>query len=141
MPCVFVPYAAANVRQVFESGGDLNDIWGLPFFRAIRSWQRAYGYGSAELPQSCNWLRPCPFRDHYGTLRAWIDRYQPCPEGEAARRALVDDTYQEQMAAYGVANAGALQRLWDQAYLGIGADTIMPAGSTGGDGHEKRETG
>ena len=116
MPCVFVPYAAANVLQVYSQGGNLNDIWGLPFFQAIRSWQREYGYGSAELPGGCNWLRPCPFRDHYATLRHWIECHRPEPEDEGARAALLDEAYRGEMTAYAAANAECLQRLWNEEY-------------------------
>jgi MoaA/NifB/PqqE/SkfB family radical SAM enzyme len=140
MPCVFVPYAAANVCQVFESGGNLDDIWQLPFFEAIRSWQRAQGYGSAELPAECNWLRPCPFRDHYGTLRSWIDTYRPEPADEAARKALLDEPYQNRMSNYAAEGAGCLQRLWNQAYVGPAGSSPQLAASGGvetGPGREK----
>ena len=45
MPCVFMPYAAANMLQIYQQGGNLNDIWTTPFFREVRQWQRDYGYG------------------------------------------------------------------------------------------------
>jgi MoaA/NifB/PqqE/SkfB family radical SAM enzyme len=118
MPCVFVPYAAASVQEIYAQGGTLNDLWEAPFFQAIRQWQREYGYGRQELSRECNWMRPCPLRDHYDTLREWIDRYQPEPEDEAARAALMDEGYRARMAAYSAEMARVSQEIWDVEYLG-----------------------
>jgi MoaA/NifB/PqqE/SkfB family radical SAM enzyme len=44
MPCVFTPYSTHNIKEVYNRGGDLNTILNSPFFKAIRKWQRDYGY-------------------------------------------------------------------------------------------------
>ena len=38
MPCVFAPYSAGDVREIYARGGTLNDVWASPFFEAIRRW-------------------------------------------------------------------------------------------------------
>lgn len=118
MPCVFAPYSAANIRDIYAQGGTLNDAWKTPFFEAIRHWQRDYGYGHQELSAEGNWLSPCPFRDHYGLFRQWIDRYHPEPEDETAQRALLDGQYYEEMVAYGVEYRERSQKVWEKEYLG-----------------------
>jgi len=117
MPCVFAPYSAANVHQIYARDGTLNDVWGAPLFEAIRQWQRDYGYGHQELSAEGNWLRPCPFRDHYGQFREWIDHYRPEPEDEAAAETLEDRAYYERMVAYGVEHGEASREIWEQEYL------------------------
>lgn len=47
--CVFAPYAAADIHAVYESGGTLDDIYNLPYFRAIRQWRSDYSYKSCVL--------------------------------------------------------------------------------------------
>jgi MoaA/NifB/PqqE/SkfB family radical SAM enzyme len=118
MPCVFAPYSAANIRDIYAQGGTLNDAWKTPFFEAIRHWQRDYGYGHQELSAEGNWLSPCPFRDHYGLFRQWIERYHPEPEDETAQRALLDGQYYEEMVAYGVEYRERSQKVWEKEYLG-----------------------
>ncbi len=39
MPCVFAPYSACNVGDVYGSGGTLDDAWASPFLTEFRSWQ------------------------------------------------------------------------------------------------------
>ena len=60
MPCVFAPYSAANINQMYASGGTLNDVWEAPFFEAVRQWQRDYGYGHEALSPAGNWMHPSP---------------------------------------------------------------------------------
>ena len=100
MPCVFVPYSPANIQEIYRSGGSLNDIYDLPYFRAIRQWQCDYGLGKALPEEHGNWLLPCSLRDHYGMGRGLIDQYGPEPEDQAAAEALQDGQYYEGMMAY-----------------------------------------
>ena len=116
MPCVFFPYAAVNIHQVYAQGGTLNDVWAAPFFAAIRAWQREYGYGQRELTAEHNWLRPCPFRDDHARCREWVARYGPQPADETAA-ALTDENYYEQMVAYGQQQRACTQPLWEQVYV------------------------
>jgi MoaA/NifB/PqqE/SkfB family radical SAM enzyme len=117
MPCVFAPYAVANIHEVYAQGGTLQDVWEAPFLRAIRRWQRAYGYGCDGPSAGGNWLRPCPIRDHYALFREWVARHQPEPEDEAARGALSDEAYTEWMVAYGEELGALSQPIWEEEYL------------------------
>ncbi len=117
IPCVFAPYAAADLRQTYAQGGTLNDIWAAPFFAAIRAWQREHGYGKRELTPEHNWLRPCPFRDYHAQFREWVARYGPQPADETAAAALTDEHYYEQMVAYGQQQRACTQPLWEQKYV------------------------
>lgn len=118
MPCVFAPYAVADIHETYAQGRTLQDVWEAPFLRAIRHWQREYGYGQERPSAAGNWLRPCPIRDHYDTFRGWVARHGPQPEDEAARRAMKDEAYYERMVAYGRRLAALTQRVWEEEYLG-----------------------
>jgi MoaA/NifB/PqqE/SkfB family radical SAM enzyme len=117
MPCVFAPYAVADLHQIYAQGGTLQDVWEAPFLRAIRHWQREYGYGQKRPSAARNWLRPCPIRDHYALFRQWVARHDPQPEDEAASRVLTDEIYYERMVAYGQKLAALTQRVWEEEYL------------------------
>lgn len=39
MPCVFAPYSACNVSEVYERGGTLDHAWAAPFLAEFRAWQ------------------------------------------------------------------------------------------------------
>jgi MoaA/NifB/PqqE/SkfB family radical SAM enzyme len=117
MPCVFMPYAAANVPEIYARGGTLNDIWSLPFFRTVRQWQREVGYGRRELSKEGNWLLPCPFRDHFATFRTWISSLEPEPQKGVAPEMLMDAAFCEKMLAYGTEQARLVQPLWEKEYL------------------------
>ena len=117
MPCVFVPYAAANIHDIYRNGGTLDEIYHLPYFRAIRQWQWDYALGK-EQPEECgNWLVPCSLRDHYGMGRRLIDEHHPEPEDEAAAEALRDGNYYEGMMAYDEDLYKLFDPIWEQEYL------------------------
>jgi MoaA/NifB/PqqE/SkfB family radical SAM enzyme len=99
-PCVFAPYAGANVMDVFAAGGNLNDVWQAPFFEDIRRWQREHAKQAESCASPRNWLTSCLVRDHYADFRGCIDRNDPVPEDAAARAALDDDAYAAAMDAY-----------------------------------------
>lgn len=40
MPCVFAPYAVADIHQIYAQGGTLQDVWEALLLRSIRRWQR-----------------------------------------------------------------------------------------------------
>ena len=117
MPCVFMPYAAANLPEIYQRGGTLNDVWTTPFFREVRQWQRDYGYGRGELTKDGNWMLPCPFRDHFATFQNWIDSLEIKPEEGVAPAALREDAFCEQMLAYGANQARQVQPVWEKEYL------------------------
>jgi MoaA/NifB/PqqE/SkfB family radical SAM enzyme len=117
MPCVFAPYAAADIHQVYVEGGTLQDAWEAPFLHAIRHWQREYGYGQEGSAVKGNWLCPCPIRDHYALFRRWVERHHPQPKDEAAREALTDGAYYERMVAYGRELEELSQEVWEKEYV------------------------
>jgi MoaA/NifB/PqqE/SkfB family radical SAM enzyme len=116
-PCVFAQYSTGNVHDVFSRGGDLNDIWDSPFFRAVREWQRGYGYGPEVPSREGNWLAPCPVRDHHGAFRGLLDEHHPEPENEPASKALSDDDYYEGLVSYGEELARLSRDVWEGEYL------------------------
>jgi len=130
MPCVFAPYAVADVHQVYAQGGTLQDIWEAPFLCTIRRWQREYGYGQEKPSAAGDWLRPCPIRDHYDTFHGWVARHAPQPEDEAARQALTDETYYGRMVAYGRSLAALTRPVWEEQYLGERDGASAPAAVT-----------
>lgn len=118
MPCVFAPYAVARLQDLYDRGETLESVWQAPFLRAIRDWQREYGYSGERVPtREGNWIRPCPIRDHYPVFRDWLNRYEPEPENEAARAASRSEPYLEAMAAYGRELRELTDPIWEEVYL------------------------
>lgn len=119
-PCVFAPYAAANVTELFANGGTLTDAWLRPFFADIRRWQRDYGFReSDECRGTCgNWLAPCPIRDHYGMFREMVERHGAQPTDADAAAALADSEYRRGMEAFGTEFARLTDRVWHERYEG-----------------------
>ena len=113
-PCVFVPYAAANVNDVYARGGTLEDIWHEPFFETIRRWQDSYGYADGALSSHANWLRPCPFRDHYRLFQEWVELHRPLPvDGSAGAGCWAG------LCNYGDALKSLSDEIWEREYLGL----------------------
>ncbi|MEJ5251995.1 MAG: radical SAM protein [Armatimonadota bacterium] len=117
MPCVFVPYSPANIMEVYRRGGTLDDIYDLPYFRAIRQWQKDYAHGKGCSCERGNWLIPCSLRDHYAMGRSLIDRYRPEPEDEAASAILQDPEYYRGMVEYNEALRRVFEPVWRREYL------------------------
>lgn len=117
MPCVFVPYSAANIHDIYARGGTLDDIYDLPYFKAIRRWQWDYATGKDRDGRCGNWILPCPLRDHYHAGRSLIDQYQPEPEDRSAAEALSDETYRQRMLAYDEDLKRLFDPIWEQEYL------------------------
>ncbi len=131
MPCVFAPYAGADITEVFASDGNLNDVWQAPFFEAIRRWQRGHDVKHPSSVNAGNRLMPCPVRDHYSDFRSCVDRHRPEPEHEAARRMLGDDEYTLAMAAYGrelqLATSELCRHVYDNLSAARQADGVSPS--------------
>lgn len=117
MPCVFAPYAVANLHEIYAQGGTLQDVQEAPFLRTIRRCQQEYGYGQETPSVAGNWLRPCSIRDHYDVFRRWVARRAPQPEDEGARQALTDEAYYERMVAYGKKLTALTQPVWEEEHL------------------------
>ncbi len=116
-PCVFYPYSIHNIRDVYAAGGDLDTVRNSSFFRAIREWQRSYGYMAAP-HEIGNQIVPCAIRDHYSSCRAVVSRFNARhldtedPEPAAASR------YAEGMEEYGHEAEQATKDIWEQQYIG-----------------------
>jgi MoaA/NifB/PqqE/SkfB family radical SAM enzyme len=117
MPCVFAPYSAGNILEIYERGGTLNDIWEAPFFRAIRDWQREYGYGDDGIRSTANWLAPCPVRDHHQEFKALIDEYQPEPQDQSSGLCFPGGGLYDNLLRYGEEMRELSGHIWESEYL------------------------
>jgi MoaA/NifB/PqqE/SkfB family radical SAM enzyme len=118
-PCVFAPYAAANVKDFFASGRTLTDAWAQPFFASMRRWQREYGFRESDQAHGrCdNWLAPCPIRDHHGAFRQLLERHRPEPADADAAAALTDPEYRRGMEEFGARFDDLSRPVWNERYL------------------------
>jgi hypothetical protein len=114
-PCVFVPYAAANIHDVYAAGGNLDTVLEPPFFRRIREWQDRYGF-RAPAHEAGNWLRPCPMRDHFEVVRSAALATGARPLNEAASAALADRSYGDCMADFAERYAGLCEGIWEREF-------------------------
>jgi len=126
MPCVFVPYAVANVREIYARGGSLDEVYDRPYLKAIRQWQGDYALRPRRTEACGNLLLPCSLRDHYDSGRRLIDAHRPEPEDAAAAEALADPGYYEGMVAYDRALQERFDPIWREHYLG----QCVPAGQS-----------
>jgi len=119
-PCVFVPYSPVNLRDLYASGGTLDDVWAQRFFAAFRGWQRGYGYREAHesYEGGGNWLRPCPIRDHHRDFRAMVAEGDARPVDAAARDALEDPAYAAGLEAFDRRLAELTDPIWRERYRG-----------------------
>ena len=101
MPCVFAPYSAGNIYDIYrDKKMTLNDLWDQPFFRAIRKWQGDYGFGEKKATSNGNLLMPCPYRDHHQKFLEWLKEFNIEPEDESARELLTDSAISKKMIEY-----------------------------------------
>ncbi len=121
-PCVFMPYSPVNVRELFARGQTLEDAWELPFFAALRDWQRGYGYREPGQPHAGvrNWLRPCPIRDHHAEFMQIVRRHQPRPNDPDAAAALADPAYHAGLERFDRELAELSDPLWAEHVRGNG---------------------
>lgn len=114
-PCVFVPYAAANIHEVYARGGDLNTVLEAPLFRRLREWQDRYGF-RRPAAEAGNWLCPCPMRDHFEVVRGAALETGARPLNEAAASALSDPAYGERMTGHAERYAALCGGVWREAF-------------------------
>ena len=108
-PCVFFPYAAANIKEIYEKGGNLNDLINLPLHRKIRDWQFRY-WKEGDL------LRPCPIRDHYKLAKRFVLETKARPGDEGAAEILHDPEYEKKMDQYDQELEKRTTRIWEECY-------------------------
>jgi MoaA/NifB/PqqE/SkfB family radical SAM enzyme len=116
-PCVFNPYSPVNINDVYQNGGNLNDVLNEPFFKDIRQWQKDYGF-EKKPAEVGNWIAPCAIKDHYAMMRDLINKHSPKPIDDAAQKALDDPDYQKGLEEYGQKVIEATKPIWENEYLG-----------------------
>ncbi|MBI4723208.1 MAG: radical SAM protein [Candidatus Stahlbacteria bacterium] len=116
MPCVFIPYSVHNIKQVYESGGNLDTIINSDLFKSIRKWQDEYGY-KQPADKIGNWFRPCPMRDHHADLHKILKSTSAHPINDEAKEALEDTTYREGLIHYGEEIERLTHEEWEKEYL------------------------
>ena len=119
-PCVFFPYSTANIKRVYDDGGDLDTLLFSPFFSDVRAWQTEYGFAQdykEVKPEIGNWLRPCPMRDHHRKAQELINKHKASPVDLPAVDAMGDSEYHKMLNAYGDRVGELTQPIWDKEYL------------------------
>ncbi len=99
-PCVFFPYAAANIKDLYAEGKDLSAVMDTGLFRGIRDWQEEY-YGKKDGTKPQNLFMPCPMRDHHDVAHTCALEHEARPTGPEAAVALQDQDYLDGMRRYG----------------------------------------
>ncbi len=108
-PCVFFPYAAANMGEIYQSGGTINDLINLPLHCRIRNWQFKY-WKDGDL------LRPCPIRDHYKMAKQFVIETKARPGDEGAEEILWDVGYEKKMVEYDEELKKRTHPIWQEVY-------------------------
>jgi MoaA/NifB/PqqE/SkfB family radical SAM enzyme len=125
-PCVFVPYAAANIYDIYKNGGTLDDALLTPMFKKVRDWQASTGFTILKPDQTqdehrecctLNWLAPCFIRDHHEDFMKAADQCSVKPIDLGAEGAWVSDEYHQQMIKYGEEFNAISSDLWNNFYL------------------------
>ena len=120
-PCVFFPYAARNINEIFRDGRTLDELWTDPFFADIRQWQRQYGYREAH--EHCNgacgnWMAPCIIRDrHADFMKIMGDHPHVRPVDDDARAAFEDPDYHAGMEKFGHDYETLAGPKWREEYI------------------------
>ncbi len=130
-PCVFVPYAAANIHETYASGGNLDTLLEVPFFKEGRQWQDRYGYNQPA-ERVHNWLCPCVYRDHYEVFLEAARAHDPKPIDEGAAQALADPAYHRGMREYGETYRRLAAPLWAERYAEANKAASAAAKDAGG---------
>jgi MoaA/NifB/PqqE/SkfB family radical SAM enzyme len=118
-PCVFMPFSAGKVQDLYTAGGDLNQALETPLFKKLRAWQKDYGFLSTGHNQG-NWICPCPIRDHWDILEPMLRETAAEPTGPDGLALLEDPFFSQKMAEYGRACRELTNPIWKRDYLNQG---------------------
>ena len=112
-------HSPVNVRDVYETGGSLDDVWAHPFFAAIRGWQREYGYREAHEPcgETHDWIAPCLIRDHHADFQRLVAPDGVSPTDADARAAQEDPAWHEGLEQFGREFRALADPVWERVYL------------------------
>ena len=116
MPCPYYQFSPVNVFDVYNNGGNLNEIYDQPFFEAIRRWQDEYAYERVG-DETGNWLRPCPIRDHHSIAMEAITKYKVKPEDKATEKWFHDEKLHKGLIDFDDHLTELLDPYWEQIYL------------------------
>ena len=131
MPCVFVPYSTHNIKEVFDRGGDLNDVLRSPFLKDMRRWQRDYSYMKGTVREIGNQIRCCPIRDHHAAFREILERNGGRPTDANAAQALEDPEYMRKMVDYDRKLAEQTDPIWEKEYREVEGEGEAPRNRAG----------
>ncbi len=115
-PCVFIPYAADNIYDIYERGGTINDAFETQFFKDIRQFQDDYAYARKH-PDIDNWLCPCPTRDHHDKFQEILQKNDVRPIDKQAEIAMHDTDYIKGLSEYGKKLYNITWPIWETNYL------------------------
>jgi hypothetical protein len=116
-PCVFAPFSAGNIVEIYKGGRDINTIWKSGFFEAIRGWQKEYGFGKNCLEEKGNLMMPCPYRDHHPQFLEWIKKYGISPSDYGSDKLFTGSRYCNNMAGYDKELTELMDPIWKEKYL------------------------
>lgn len=115
MPCVFIPYYTHNIKDIYQSGGNLNSILSGPFYNDLRKWHHSYIDGQPSEKMG-NMLAECAIRDHNPMLRRIVQKNGAHSEDEAAQEAISDSKYAKRMRQYGRNLKEIMDPIWETYY-------------------------
>lgn len=115
MPCVFTPYAADNIHDIYARGENLSAALNSPLFKRIRKWQENYGY-QRPVYEINNWYCACAIRDHFDEFVESVKACGARPINEEAKQAMEDPEYYQGMVDYGEKMAELTDPDWNARY-------------------------
>ena len=118
-PCVFYPYSKNNIKDIYASGGNLNDALKSDLMVAIRKWQRDYGFRNRG-EKVKNMIAPCGIRDHYEFTHDLIIKTGAKPIDPDADEAIKDPLYYKGMVEYDKKFLALTDDIWKHDYIGNG---------------------
>ncbi len=115
-PCVFNPFSTHNAKDIYRTGGNLNEAYFSPFFKKIREWQREY-FHNRPRGEHGNLIAPCIIRDHHADMRKIIEDMKAAPLDQYAAEALKDKDYYEGMVKFDEELIEVSNPYWNAGYL------------------------
>ncbi|MCD6149585.1 radical SAM protein [bacterium] len=114
MPCVFVPYYADNIYDLYKQGKTIAGALTSDFFRRGREWQKKYGFACQK--EAENWLMPCSIRDNYKNFMENIITKETKGEDDLAEETRNSKEYYEGFIEYDKKLKKLTQPIWDKEY-------------------------
>ena len=115
-PCAFYPYSKINIKNIFASGGNLNDALKSDLMTGIRKWQRDYGFEKCGKDVG-NLIAQCGLRDHYEFMRRHIENTKSAPIDENAAEAIKDKHYYSGLVEYDNKLKTLTEDVWREEFI------------------------